>query len=265
MTEIGENVGSACLIKESDAVYIAMEMGEQMLNCGGEVGRVEDTINRICTAYGAKNVDVTVIMSLIVLSVDFGGEAITVTRRIVEGTSTNLARFSRLNDLSRRICRTVPSREEFEKDIAGIDRKTELKSLKYMIGSILAAAGFAVFFGGNLIDAIFSGVIALPMMLLLRLLSKAKLNAIVSKLTVSFIGGVLALLAGKLGMGCNVNMIMIGNIMNVIPGVALTISLRDLIGGDIMSGVFRLSAVIVDAVAIACGYALAILLMGGVV
>ena len=33
----------------------------------------------------------------------------------------------------------------------------------------------------------------------------------------------------------------------------------------IMTGVFRLSAVIVDAVAIACGYALAILLFGGVV
>lgn len=256
---------SSCKIGESDAVYIAMETGEQMLNCGGEVGRVEDTINRICTAYGARNVDVTVIMSLIVLSVDFGGEAITVTRRIVEGTSTNLARFSLLNDLSRRICRTLPSREEFDKKVAELDRKTEIKSLKYLLGSVFAAVGFAVFFGGNLIDALFSGLIALPMMILLRLLSKAKLNAIVSKLTVSFVGGLLALLVGRVGLGCNVNMIMIGNIMNVIPGVSLTISLRDLIGGDIMSGVFRLSAVIVDAVAIACGYALAILLFGGVV
>ena len=272
MTEINQNSvqasddGLPCRkVKESDAVYIAMETGERMLNCGGEVGRVEDTINRICTAYGAQNVDVTVIMSLIVLSVDFGGEAITVTRRIVGGTSTNLARFSLLNDLSRRICKELPSREDFEKNIADIDKKSELKSFKYLLGSVFAAAGFAVFFGGGLLDAIFSGIIALPMMILLGMLGKARLNAIVAKLIVCFAGGVVALLVGKLGLGCNVNMIMIGNIMNVIPGVALTISLRDLISGDIMTGVFRLSAVIVDAVTIACGYALAILLFGGVV
>ena len=36
----------------------ALDLGEQMLICGGEVNRVEDTICRLCKAYGAKKVDV---------------------------------------------------------------------------------------------------------------------------------------------------------------------------------------------------------------
>ena len=58
---------------------------------------------------------------------------------------------------------------------------------------------------------------------------------------------------------------MIGNIMNFIPGVAMTNSFRDLFGGEIMSGLFRLCSVIIDAIVIAAGYAVAILLLGGAI
>jgi uncharacterized membrane protein YjjP (DUF1212 family) len=58
---------------------------------------------------------------------------------------------------------------------------------------------------------------------------------------------------------------MIGNIMSFIPGVAMTNSFRDLFGGDIMSGIFRLCTALIDAVAIAVGYAVAILILGGAV
>ena len=58
-----------------DAVFIAMELGENVLRCGGEVSRAEDMVSRVCTAYGAVTVDVTAILSVIVLTVDFGGSA----------------------------------------------------------------------------------------------------------------------------------------------------------------------------------------------
>lgn len=258
----GEAQCSSCKIKETDALYIALTIGERILCSGGEVSRVEDTIKRICIAYGAKSVDVTVIMALVVFSVDFGTGVRTITKRIV-GSDTNLARFSRLNDLSRRICRECPDRAEFDVLYEKIEKETKVNIFLHILGCLLTAAGFAVFFGGNYIDAIFSALIALPMMMLLRLLSHFRLNAIVLKFCVSFLGGILAVGVAKTGLNCNMDMIMIGDIMNIIPGVALTNSIRDLFSGDIMSGVFRLFAAILDAVAIACGYAVAILLFGG--
>ena len=35
----------------------ALDMGETMLRCGAEILRVEDTVIRICTAYGGGSVD----------------------------------------------------------------------------------------------------------------------------------------------------------------------------------------------------------------
>lgn len=64
-------------------LYYAMTIGEQLLCCGAEVGRVEDTIRRICLAYGASRADVFSITSSIVTTIygeDFG--ICTQTRRV---------------------------------------------------------------------------------------------------------------------------------------------------------------------------------------
>ena len=248
-----------------DAVFIAMELGEHILRSGGEVSRAEDTVSRVCTAYGAVTVDVTAILSVIVLTVDFGEVSINSSRRLTEIGSNNLGRLSRLNDLSRRICRTCPSKESFLRELEHINRETNVSWLNYLVGCVLSAAGFAVFFGGSLTDGAFAGLLALPMCVLMRCLSNTKMNAIIAKFIVCFFGGVAAMLVGRSGIPCDVDMIMIGDIMNVVPGVLLTNSFRDLFGGDIMSGFFRMCTALLDAVAIACGYAVAILIFGGAV
>ena len=51
--------------------------------------------------------------------------------------------------------------------------------------------------------------------------------------------------------------------MLLIPGVALTNSIRDIISGDIVSGMLRFIEAMVTALAIAAGYVIAALLMGG--
>ena len=259
---VPEKCDSGCKIKEEDAIYIALTIGERILYCGGEVSRVEDTIKRICLAYGAKSVDVTVIMALVVFSVDFGNGTHTVSKRI-SGGDTNLARFSRLNNLSRRICVECPDRAEFDELYEKIENETKPNIFYHLFGCLLTAAAFAVFFGGNLLDFLLAGAIAIPMILALKLLSHFRLNNIVMKFIVSFLGGVLAIIVGRTGINCHTDMIMIGDIMNIIPGVALTNSIRDLFSGDIMSGVFRLFAAVLDAVAIAFGYAVAIIVFGG--
>ena len=51
-------------------LYFAMSIGEKMLISGAEVGRVEDTISRICYAYGAKKVDVLSMNNAIITTVE---------------------------------------------------------------------------------------------------------------------------------------------------------------------------------------------------
>ena len=95
----------------TELVSAAMDLGEQLLISGGEVSRVEDTIRRLCIAYGAENVDVFTITSCVIVTADFGEKgSISQTRR-VSGTKFNLSALEALNDLSRRACssRMAPS------------------------------------------------------------------------------------------------------------------------------------------------------------
>ena len=105
-------------------LYYAMTIGEQLLCCGAEVGRVEDTIRRICLAYGASRADVFSITSSIVTTIygeDFG--ICTQTRR-VPGMANDLGRLDDLNQLSRYICEFRPKPEEIQRRLGVIRDKT---------------------------------------------------------------------------------------------------------------------------------------------
>lgn len=258
-----EKTAEATVVSSDDAVFIAIEMGKRILMCGGEVHRAEETISRICTAYGAVTVDVDAILSMIILTADFGNGNMTSFRRVSDVGVNNLGRLAKLNALSRRICAVKPSKDEFLSLLDEAERSSSVGVIKQIVGAALIAIGFALYFGGSLLDGALSALIAVAMWFVIRLLKRANMNAIVVKFAACFMGGVGALLIGRTGINCNVNMIIIGDIMNVVPGVVLTNSLRDLFGGDIMSGLFRLCTALLDAVAIACGYAVAILVFGG--
>ena len=89
-------------------LYIAMSIGEEMLIAGAEVHRVEDSISRICYAYGMERVDVLTITTSIVTTVyGEGFGSVTQTRRIKE-QNYHLERLEELNSLSRLICEKKP-------------------------------------------------------------------------------------------------------------------------------------------------------------
>ena len=82
-------------------LYYAMTIGEQLLCCGAEVGRVEDTIRRICLAYGATRADVFSITSSIVPTIYGEDSGICTQTRRVPGMSNDLGR---LDDLTIGLC-----------------------------------------------------------------------------------------------------------------------------------------------------------------
>lgn len=89
------------------------------------------------------------------------------------------------------------------------------------------------------------------------------MNQIFVNVVASFLVSLAAIALVNGHWGQDANKIIIGNIMLLIPGIALTNSLRDMISGDIMSGMLRFFDAILVAAAIAAGYILAAQLIGG--
>ena len=94
-------------------------------------------------------------------------------------------------------------------------------------------------------------------------LQAARMNQILVNVVATFLVSFTAIVAVRNGIGHDANKIIIGNIMLLIPGIALTNSIRDMISGDIMSGMLRFFDAILVAAAIAAGYILAAQMLGG--
>ena len=89
-----------------------VDIGQAMLEAGAEIHRVEDTIYRLCGAYGLGRADIFAIRSLILVTIR---ESYTDSRRIY-GIGTNMARLEELNALSRYICRERPEAAEIDSE-----------------------------------------------------------------------------------------------------------------------------------------------------
>lgn len=263
------SLGEERRISYEDVAFIALEIGEHIQRSGGEIGRVEDTIKRICKAYGAIHVDAFALTSIIILSVNFGERTVTRTRRISKGGTNNFSKLAKLNQLSREVCATCPSKGEVLERMHEITDNTKHILPMYLVAHVLTAFGFCMYFGGTAIESFFAGAIALLMYFLHKIISGPHMNVIMAKLIICFFGGVstifITYLGNISGLNLHSDIIMIGTIMNVIPGVAFTNSLRDLLGGDLMTGILRLSEVLIDTVAIAGGYAMSLLLLKNIV
>ena len=122
---------------------------------------------------------------------------------------------------------------------------------KYLVllGGVLGAGGFAVFFGGTLLDAVAAAIAGFVVSIFN--MHKVKFQSrMLYSLVVSFIGAIVGLLLFHLGVGDNIDMIMIGTIMLVIPGLAFGNAVRDLLFGDTVSGIIQLVQAVLPQAAI---------------
>ncbi len=237
-------------------LYCAMSIGEQLLISGAEVSRVEDTIRRICTAYGAKRVDVFSITSCIITTIygeDF--DFCTQTRRI-SATSHDLSKLDALNALSRRICLEKPDPALIKEKIEEIQNGPRYSFKTQLLIYALVSASFSMFFGGNARDMIASAIIGVLLKFLELFIKRGSVNNFITALICSTAGGFLSNLSVMIGLGQHADLINIGNIMLLIPGIAFTNSIRDLFSGDIISGLTRFIESITLAMVIALGFTL---------
>lgn len=242
----------------------AMDIGEQMLVSGAEVHRAEDSIKRMCTAMGAERTDIFIIPSSMVATIHTKeGEAFTQTRRITSA-GTDLERLDRLNSLSRRICETQMSEAEIRRQFDEIMRLKRYPFWVECLAYLTIAGAFTLFFGGGIADALVSMLIGFSLRFVVLLTDRTLPNKIFAKFACSFLASTLAFFAMHLSLISGVDKVIIGNIMLLIPGVGLTTALRDLFTGDSIAGLLRSIEAALIALAIAGGYFLCMLTIGGI-
>ena len=247
-----------------DVLDTILDIGCRLLESGAEVRRVEDTIERLCLAYGAHDVDVFSVVVLVGVTVEGpNGDHYTQIRK-VGNIGNSLVRIEKLNALSRRLCACPEDPWEVKDEVKRICCHVTYSRTLMFISAAIAAGGFAMFFGGKWADGLIASVIGVLIMAF-SLYTPAKVNGTLKTFVTAFVAGAAALGACAFVPGSHPGEIMIGTIMLMIPGLALGTSLRDLFGGDMVSGLLRFVQASFTAAIIAAGYGLAWLTVGGLV
>ena len=241
-----------------------LDIGEEMVVCGAEVNRVEDSIYRMCESYGADRINVFIITSNIQVTMEApDGRILTHIRRLVR-YDVNFDRLDYLNDLCRYVCAKTPDVGELQNKLTDVLARPEPPKFMRFIGGILVSGGFTVFFGGTWQDCLGASIVAVIITFMEQVLLSREKNQIVYNFIVSVAAGIAAILLVEAGIGDHSDQIMIGGVMLLIPGIAMTNAIRDMLIGDIASGLLRLMNSVLVAVAIACGFAFSIVALGGV-
>ncbi len=238
-----------------------LDIGEEMLLCGAEVSRVEESLKRMGTALGADRVDAFIITSSMVVTLHAEGrDPLTQTRRVVN-VGTDIGRLHRLNDLARRVAANKLSCDEAEAELKEIRKEKRYPFVFEVLSYAFISGAFTLFFGGGAIEAACSFIIGGVLSLVVAATAKTGLNKIFARLICSFASITLAFVFLYIGAVDGVDNIIIGNIMTLIPGVGLTTALRDLFVGDSITGLLRTIEAALFALAIAGGYFLSAFIM----
>ncbi len=238
-----------------------LDIGEEMLLCGAEVGRVEESLKRMGTALGADRVDAFIITSSMVVTLHAADrDPLTQTRRVTN-IGTDIGRLHRLNDLARRVAGDKLSCDEAEAELMEIRKANRYPFVFEVFSYAFISGAFTLFFGGSATDSACSFIIGAILSLVVSATAKTGLNKIFARLICSFASITLAFAFLYLGVAEGVDNIIIGNIMTLIPGVGLTTALRDLFVGDSITGLLRTIEAALFALAIAGGYFLSAFIM----
>ena len=239
-------------MEDKKLLQLVSDIGFDMLSYGGEIYRVEETVKRICFAYGIEIVDVFAIPSTIIVSITRQEETYSRTRRIIS-KGTDLDKVDQLNNLSRQLCREKPDYISAKEMLRQI--RTGIEYPLWMLCGAHGAAAliFALFFGGNWKD----GMWAFPIGIMIKLVSygMGKLNANSFFVTV-ICGALSALMAGfgaQLHILDQVSHVLMGAIMNLVPGLMLTNAMRDIMAGDFIAGLTRIAEAVLIGAGIAVG------------
>ena len=234
-------------------LLLAALTGKTMLKNGAETYRVEDTIERICKSrLDIKYADAFVTPTGIFLSLEYKGEMFTYLIRI-KSIRIDLNKIDLVNEFSREFVNSNMTVDEGIEKLKKINKAEGYSRITKNLFGAMACAFFALLFGGSFLDFISTYLVSITVLFTVGKIGQYKMTFFINNLIGASIASVLSIIVVSIGLGHNMDTIIIGSIMSLVPGVSITNALRDTISGDFISGLSRGMEAIFSALAIAFG------------
>lgn len=220
----------------ADLVLLA---GQMLLENGGETYRVEETMVHMAFACGAESIDVFAIPSGIFFTLNKGQETFTRVAR-VHRRGFNLAKVVEVNRISRELSEKLLTNEEAYVQLL----KTNSLPRRYTIwvhtfAGAIASATFTYLLGAHMGSIFVAGLAGFIVMNVMDFLQEREIFQFVAVAIGGLVAALVNLAAATLFPRLELNLSIVGSLMLLVPGVAITTSMRDALTEDFVAASVR--------------------------
>lgn len=238
---------------------VCLLAGKIMLKSGAETYRVEDTMIRIAQAYGVENAQTHATPTAIMFAEDMASPTNFVR---IDARATDLDKVAKVNSISRHISAgNLTVKEAWEKLLEVEENNERFPKWLQILAAGFASGCFTIMFQGSwyeFLPAIIVGIIGYYSMLSFHEILKIRFFA---EFLASVFLALAAFLMVSINSGLDLDKIIIGSVMPLVPGLLITNAVRDLMAGHLVSGMTKATEAILTAMAIGAGVVVVLLVL----
>lgn len=243
---------------DTKLINLALDAGELMLASGAETFRVQDTMLRILNTTGREKVEALAMCTLLIVTLPREEKGPLSMTRGVKSRGVNFEKICAVNDMSRAFVSGKITLDEACERCQEIYDAPHFKTSTRVLGYGINGAGFAVMVGGGLPEGILSFFIGMLMGVTLLYFEGKKIPFFFAPLMGGLVTGLAACVLHICLPATHLDKMIIGTMKALLPGLALSKAMRDLLEGNLISGNSKVVEVLLNAVSIAGGVAIAL-------
>lgn len=230
--------------------------GELLLKSGAEISRVEETMKHMADALHIYSLETYIIANGIFATAEGDWHMLRAQIKHVHTGETDLGKIEAVNRLSREMERGLCDLDEAEARLKEIERMGDYPIYILLPAYLVGAGCFCYVLGGSGKDALVSAGVGFTLGVLFMILGMFN-NITLSKALRTMLGSMLVTAFSIVlyinGNGDTLSRIIVGGLMPMIPGVAFSSAIRDFVENDYISGMVRLTDVLLILVSMAVG------------
>ena len=225
-----------------------------MMESGAETYRVEDTMLRMARSQNMMDAQSYATPTGIIFSL---GKTQPTRITSISTRITDLHRIALVNDISRKLTSQMITLQQAYDELKKIEKTNYfLPIILQVLAASIASSCFLLMFRGVATDipaAFIAGGLGLYIVTVIHNSTRVKFF---SEFLAALAVGVVASVAVHFGWGTEIDKIIIGSVMPLVPGLLITNAVRDLMAGHFIAGMAKGAEAFLTAFAIGSGIAI---------
>lgn len=235
---------------------IASNAGELLLENGAEVYRAEETVERIVSYVGnVKDVDVYSTFNGIMISYQVGSNIKSSVRK-VKTRKYNLSKIDKINSFSRDFCSGKYDFYQALEKLDEINKEQSIPKAYEIMGVAIATAAFTAVINKNALEILVAFFVGLMAVIITNKMEEKDLGFFIDNFFTGNLISIFTLVFKYFLPTIIIDNIIIGAMMPFLAGALLTTGVRDLMSGNVTSGLTAALTAILTTIALALGVAL---------